>query len=275
MIAIATAFNYEIPLAEQARMIRAAGFTHLALGANTEHSGYLTARGQDNVKEQLNASGLGICAVHAPCGRERDMSAPQADASVLDLFKRAVDAAVSLDAGVLVFHPTCTPDVDEVARRKESLVRCVLELLDQAPAQGLRLAVENMRLPESTEIAEHTLDAIDDERLGFCYDTSHANLSPGPMNVLKRRGGRLFTTHISDNRGERDDHLLPFEGQFPWEAFCDVFSEIDFSGPLLLEPVMKNSAVKDPEEFLRQACIRGRDLLTRSGKAGDARDRTG
>ncbi len=29
---------------------------------------------------------------------------------------------------------------------------------------------------------------------------------------------RVVTTHIHDNHGEKDEHLLPYEGNIDWEA---------------------------------------------------------
>ena len=36
-----------------------------------------------------------------------------------------------------------------------------------------------------------------------------------------------MTTHLHDNRGERDDHLLPYEGTIDWSATLAALGETD------------------------------------------------
>ena len=35
---------------------------------------------------------------------------------------------------------------------------------------------------------------------------------------------RVVTTHIHDNHGEKDEHLLPFEGTIDWDAAFALFA---------------------------------------------------
>ncbi len=86
------------------------------------------------------------------------------------------------------------------------------------------------------------------------------------MAILRRYGRRIITTHISDNRREHDDHMLPFEGTYDWDQFAQAFARVKFNGVFLLEVEMRESAFKDPREFLKQAYERGQILLERTGK---------
>ncbi len=52
-----------------------------------------------------------------------------------------------------------------------------------------------------------------------------------------RKRSRLFaiivaTTHLHDNRGERDDHLLPYEGTIDWNA---TLAALPPEAPIVLE----------------------------------------
>ena len=42
----------------------------------------------------------------------------------------------------------------------------------------------------------------------------------------------VVTTHIHDNRGERDDHLLPYEGTIDWSA---TLAALPPEAPIVLE----------------------------------------
>jgi len=43
------------------------------------------------------------------------------------------------------------------------------------------------------------------------------------------------TTHLHDNRGTTDDHLVPFDGTLDWVATMTAFQKIGYSGPLMFE----------------------------------------
>jgi sugar phosphate isomerase/epimerase len=37
------------------------------------------------------------------------------------------------------------------------------------------------------------------------------------VDAIETASGALVTTHVHDNRGTADDHLVPFEGRIDWE----------------------------------------------------------
>jgi sugar phosphate isomerase/epimerase len=41
--------------------------------------------------------------------------------------------------------------------------------------------------------------------------------------------------HIGDNRGEKDDHILPYDGNIDWEDFLRGLTNINFGGALCFE----------------------------------------
>jgi sugar phosphate isomerase/epimerase len=267
-LSIGTTFNYNIPLKEQLPMIKAAGFTHISLGGgDLEHSRYLNASGQKNLKSLLAEYDLRVCSVHAPFRSNVDISSsdPVPAKAALALLKKCVDAAEILGAGTVIFHPDPDP-AGNPERRKEVLANQVVKLIDHIGPRDIKLAAENLRSEIVNEILCHTLDMIPDPKYGLCFDTSHDNLISRPMGLLLMYGPRMVTTHISDNRGEKDDHLLPFEGVIDWNKFCGIFARIKYPGPFLLEVEMRESAFKDPREFLREAFTRGEKLLGLAGK---------
>ncbi len=265
MISISTTFNYDIPLHRQVFMIKKAGFTHISLGAsNLEHSGYFTAAGRRNIRKPTKEAGLETCSIHAPFKGDVDISSSDRKIalSTFDLFKKCIDAALDLKARTLIFHPS--PDnIADIDIRKKVLIEQVLALLKYIGDNDLQLAIENLRFTLVNQILTFLLDKIPSEKYGLCYDSSHDNLVSNPFAILKRYGDRLLTTHIADNAGVHDDHMLPFEGSFPWDKFNKIFAEIGFKGIFLLEVEMRKSAFKSPDEFLKEAFVRGQKLLAR------------
>lgn len=117
---------------------------------------------------------------------------------------------------------------DEMIRiRKEEVNPCIqavkkslVELLTHAGETGIRLGLENryhyFDLPSPDEMAEF-LALADTERLGFIYDSGHAQaldrLGFYPHeNWLKRFSDRMIGSHLHDAIGIQD-HLAPGLGE--------------------------------------------------------------
>ena len=50
-----------------------------------------------------------------------------------------------------------------------------------------------------------------------------------------------MTTHVHDNRGRTDDHLVPFDGTIDWPAALTAVQKVGYDGTLLLEIVAHGS----------------------------------
>jgi sugar phosphate isomerase/epimerase len=263
IISIGTTFNYDIRLREQLAMVSRVGFRYVSLGARVDHSGYLTASGRKRINKYLANHGIGICSLHTPFGKHLDISSPDPVKTrrTMDCYKRCIDAAQYLGARVVIFHPTAYMQFEDLDARKETIVDNVSRLLDHARDTEVSLAIENEHFPPANVVLKFSLEKIPDRKYGFCYDTSHDNLTRYPLMILKQYSHRLLTTHVSDNRGETDDHMLPYEGSFPWPGFCKIFSKIEFDGIFLLEVEMRESGFNSPSEFLQEAFTRGQRLI--------------
>jgi sugar phosphate isomerase/epimerase len=267
MISIGTTFNYGIPLREQLPVIKKAGFTHISIGAKIEHSNYLASEGMKNIRAMVDSHGLGVCSIHTPFGKGIDISSPDKAVSdrTVETYQRCIDVAFFLSAGVVIFHPTAYLSSDRIHARKDVLVKNVEKLLEHIAHGRVRLAVENDSYEPANDVLSHSLDEIGEPGYGFCYDSSHDNIVEQPLALLDRYGHRLLTTHISDNRGKKDDHILPFEGTYDWDGFCKAFPCDVFSGVFLLEVEMRESAFESPVEFLSEAFRRGEKLRRACG----------
>ena len=61
------------------------------------------------------------------------------------------------------------------------------------------------------------------ENVGICWDFGHANLVyKDQTSCLRYMGQRLKVTHVHDNRGEFDEHRLPYLGNVNWEFSFEV-----------------------------------------------------
>lgn len=262
MISIGTCFNYDMPIEEQIPLIKDAGFSHVSLGADDKHTGYLDPAGIKELKTLVRNNGLKICSIHTPLSMEMDLSSVDKEvaAKTLEVYEKCIDAAEFLDAEMIIFHPIGFAD-DIHEERKNILVEQVRSMLEYVGNRNIKLALENLSYPHSLEILHHCFDSITDDRLGFCYDSSHDNLTPLPLKILEQYGGRLIKTHISDNYGSYDDHNLPFDGTYDWDEFYRVFAGVGFKGIFLLEVEMKQGRDESVAEFLREAYEIGKKIM--------------
>lgn len=262
-MSIGTTFNYDIPLTEQLPLIARVGFRYVSLGARLEHSGYFTMSGQKRINKLAAMHGINVCSIHTPFDKNIDISSPDAKKirRTIDCYKRCIDAAQHLGARVVIFHPTAYKQFDDPHTRRKVIVDNVYGLLDFSRDTEIGLAIENEHFAPANDILRYSLDTISDSRFGFCYDTSHDNLTSRPLRLFQRYAHRLLTTHIADNRGKEDDHMLPYEGCFPWPGFCRAFSKIHFKGIPMLEVEMRESSFDSAGEFLQEAFARGQQLL--------------
>jgi sugar phosphate isomerase/epimerase len=89
-------------------------------------------------------------------------------------------------------------------------------------------------MPEEL-IALH--DSYNCEHVKLCWDFGHGNTAVPERHpeAIRMLGSRLKCTHIDDNHGGKDEHLLPFLGTVPWEKVMPVLKEIGYTGTLNLE----------------------------------------
>jgi len=45
----------------------------------------------------------------------------------------------------------------------------------------------------------------------------------------------VLSTHVHDNRGMRDEHLVPFAGSIDWDVAMMATQKIGYDGPLMFE----------------------------------------
>ena len=69
----------------------------------------------------------------------------------------------------------------------------------------------------------------------FCFDTGHAHLADGIHKSLELMRERIATTHVHDNHGEKDEHLLPFEGTIDWEETLPALANLPQAPDVVLE----------------------------------------
>lgn len=241
--AISFYFGYQMPQPPRARMIRDAGFTHTCLWWG------LPREERENGPGVIRDAGLIIENIHAPYPGVNEMwSDSRADHDkFLTRHIGWLDDCVRHHVDCMIMHindgingpPPNPHGVDALNR-----------LLDAAEARGVTLALENA---ERQDLLEYLFCNISRPGLRFCCDLAHENVWGNPKYaVLKTWGHLLVQTHISDNFGQKDDHILPGDGAIDWPAVAGAFPKNTYRGNLSLECYSVNKS-QPPEQYLALA----------------------
>ena len=159
----------------------------------------------------------------------------------------AIKAAGYLGMKRAVIHPIGsyndenTPENRE--RRRIENIEFIGRYVDLAEKGGFKLAIENMRSPKEAEekhfysaYAEDLVELCDALGQEICWDFGHAHTTGvDQQKSLELIGKRLTVTHINDNHGGEDEHLLPYFGTANWESAIAGLRAAGFSHSLNLE----------------------------------------
>lgn len=253
-VSIATCFCYDIPLEKQLPLIRAAGFTHVSLGARADHFKTVTANGgMKRLRELVEDHGLAVDTIH---GKNLEVSNSFRSA------RNSAESAAELGARAVVLHPGPfdLPEREFPGHLEDLLATCAT-LVNVAEDMGVSFALENVMPGPASELAAHAVQAFDHPRLGLCYDSSHDQIGgPRPFDLLKRLKKRVNAVHLSDRSGPHVDHLVPGEGFIDWDALSRALGRSGYRAPVLVEAMIEHSKFRKPEVFLKKAFAAGRKI---------------
>ena len=237
--------------------IAAHGFSTVELFATRTHFDYHNPSAIGDLQGWLAEAGLELHAIHAPVsesfvagrwGRTLTLASADAPTRALALAEaeQALHIARRIPARVLVAHLGVprTQSPDPMDNSRDGARRSVEELCRLAAPLGVRVAVEVIpnelsRAGSLVHFVDHDLDAPD---VGICLDFGHAHIDGDLIEAIETVSGHLITTHLHDNRGRHDDHLVPFDGTIDWPAAMTAIQKVGYDQTLLFEIAAHGSA---------------------------------
>ena len=101
----------------------------------------------------------------------------------------------------------------------------------------MRLAIEVIpnELSTPSALVDVIESDIDARGLGICMDVGHARMMGDVVDAIETCSGHVITTHLHDNRGRSDDHLVPGKGVIDWEAATLAFQKVGYDGVWMFE----------------------------------------
>jgi sugar phosphate isomerase/epimerase len=220
-------------------------------------------------------NGMWVRSVHAPCEGDWDISSENESVrkqSIRDVIL-SVQRCREMGGQVVVVHPgravTAKDDaaLAEFDRRTDKSISSFKELRQAALDHGVRIAVENQWANELGGKETHfrrLLKTLDPDVFGICFDSSHANITPGTFEMFQRITHPIISTHLSDNRGVYDEHKPPFTASVDWEKVIGLILRNGFRGPWLLEVTNGGNEPLDVLRAMRESLEKLKKLLAKT-----------
>jgi sugar phosphate isomerase/epimerase len=157
----------------------------------------------------------------------------------LDELLACADWAAAVGAGVMVVHPGGLSDPAEAPERRDRLADGLVALANHGAGWGPLVCVENMPpgVHPGTEMGDlfDLVAMLNRPELALALDTGHAHQHSTPAAQTLAAGRLLGTTHVHDNNGRQDSHLVPGHGTIDWGAWSESLDAVGYDGPVMLE----------------------------------------
>ena len=165
----------------------------------------------------------------------------------MDEIKRAIEVAEILPFRYLVLH-LGLPNEGYELRKFDAAFTSIEHLNIFAKERGAQILLE--KIPSELSSPERMLSFFNYTRLDLkvCFDTGHAHMAGGVQPAFRTLHERIAAIHVHDNHGEKDEHLLPFEGEIDWAQTIGDFRSAEIQFPLLFE---LNGERHEPEVLAR------------------------
>jgi sugar phosphate isomerase/epimerase len=254
--------------------IAAHRFDAVELFATRAHFDYHDVSAAVQLAEWLGDTRLELHSVHAPIveairngqwvgsfsiasGDETRRKAAVAEAqAALALAATVPYRYLVVHVGVPVDRATPGDNQPDAARRS------VVEIVEAAAKVHVQVALEVMPNPLSgaaglVRAIEEELEGVD---IGICLDYGHAHLMSDLGEAIETVSGHLWTTHVHDNHGKRDEHLVPYAGSINWDTAMMETQKIGYDGVLMFEVAANGT---DPVDVLARA-MKARERLEKT-----------
>lgn len=224
------------------------GFDSIELFATRSHFDYHDAAAIDQLARWLDETGLALHSVHAPItdafgvpgAAHYSNAAGQPDRRQLAL--REAEAALALARrlpfGTMVVH-LGTPSKENAPddNHRAHALRSLEQLCAAAAPLGVRIAAEVIpnRLSDAASLASLLDNDLDARNAGICLDFGHAHLMGDVADAIETAAEHLMTTHVHDNHGRQDEHLVPYLGSIDWDLALVTMQKIGYEGTYVME----------------------------------------
>jgi sugar phosphate isomerase/epimerase len=238
------AMNFPIkPVVEELTDIAAMGFDYLELTMDPPQAHYSTIRLQmSSILSALASESMNIICHLPTFVSTADLTDSIREASLQEMF-HSLEVVAELGSQKVVLHPGHIGGmgvyVKETALAHAN--KSLAAIIDRAQTLGLCVCLENM-FPKCRAFVEPTdfveiLQRFPDLKLTL--DTGHAHIGNTSgrriLEFIEKFGHRIGHLHVSDNFGERDDHIPLGAGKIDFLKIVKALKQCGYDDTATLE----------------------------------------
>ncbi len=206
-----------------------AGAQGVELFAARQHFDYTSRPHVRELAEWFQANPTEAFSMHAPLWSDTEMGRGGSPAvnvihpeksrriDAMDEIKRALEVAETLPFRFLILHLGEREDTWG-PRALEHSITALEHLRAFANPLGVKLLVENLQgdVARPSNLVE-ILTTGHFQDIGVCLDVGHAHLGDGVASTLSELNAYVRSSHLHDNKGDKDTHLWPGDGTIHWD----------------------------------------------------------
>jgi sugar phosphate isomerase/epimerase len=212
------------------REVARAEFPAIELFCSRGHFDYRSADDARELASWLAGNEIALHSIHSPTtpdsnpmresGTLLSISDPERvrRQEAVDEIKRALDLAEHIPFRYCIQHVARPRDIPD-QRHWDAAFSSLEHLSLFAKQRGVTLALENTPGEMATPAnLKHFLEQTRLTNVMLCFDTGHAHIEGAVASAVEPVCGLVVCTHVHDNNGEHDDHLMPYDGTIDWDA---------------------------------------------------------
>src|SRR5947209_7689651 len=257
--------NHRLTVATLSR-IQQAGIPAVEIFCARQHLDYRDKAQIAELGHWFRDSELKLHSLHAPMYNDEiwGRSGPHSVISItepvkgrrlemVDEIKRAIEIAEVIPFTYLIQHIGVSGE--EFAMRKVDAAFSALEELKLfARQRGVEILLEN--IPNDLSSPERLIlfEELTHIGLNYVFDTGHAHMGAGVEATFNLMKDKIRSTHIHDNDGKSDSHLIPFVSEgctIDWKIAMQLLRSRQNNYPLLLE-LRERPEIANPLEAVKQ-----------------------
>ena len=257
-----------------------AGFKYIDLGMYTVRENdelIFSDKWQDNAKiilEHTQKKGAEFVQAHGPDGNSLSENESEVDELIKKTI-RSIDVCGVLGIPNIVVHPGLHKGIgkEEFFERNKNFYEKLFPAMERNNVNVLcenqcQKNVGDIYYTNSGAEIKEFVKYVDHPLFHACWDTGHANCDGGQYDDILAIGEDLLALHINDNRGQGDEHLMPYLGTMNMDEIMNALIDINYKGVFTFEccsslrsskywlgnrrAFEKDSRLSDPQLFMQE-----------------------
>lgn len=231
---------------ERIKHLYEAGFRYIDLSLYTayEEDELLVSSDWKKNAEKLKALadelGMKFVQAHAPGGNP--MCKDDKYDVLLQITIRSIEICGVLGIQNMAIHSGFESGVrkEEYFRRNKEFFEVLFPFIEKYNVNFLcenscKANMKDRYFPNSGADLKELVEYINHPLVHACWDIGHAHIEGPQYDEIMALGKELYAVHINDNRGEKDEHLIPFLGTVSMDEVMHALIDSGYQGYFTME----------------------------------------